>query len=176
MRWREKRDESLQDITSALCWFSDMPSIMITGGEPALHPDLGKIYDLLRDMCPKSHLMIETNAHGQHEVVRKFDEIHVSHYTPKSWPDCKGNTAQVEALRKMCPGAMIGESVHMTPESGKGDKPCARTERAHWSGGLVYGCCVGPGIRGSVGIPLQTGWKEKLKEVKLPCGSCPFGI
>ena len=70
---------------------------------------------------------------------------------------------------------VVGLIEHL-PRSVVLGKPCARAtapQVAYWNG-LLYPCCVGPGVPHAKGIPLTPDWHERIQHVLPECATCFF--
>lgn len=178
MNWRDAKHTPIDEIIGALKWFDGIDRISLTGGEPTAHPHFHQIARLVRQALPEMKLGLETNATLYpkfKESLPMFDSIDATHYTPDAWDGCPDNTAKIELLQKDYPRLRVLKAKHVTMENNRGSNPCGREARAHWSHGLIYGCCAAPGVKGAIGIELQDGWHEKLKATRLPCKNCIYG-
>lgn len=178
MYWRNAKHSSVEDIKAALPWFSGITRISLTGGEPTMHPRFMEIAHLVRQMLPGILLSVETNATLYPRfkpALELFDGIEATHYTANAWPGCPDNSDKINALKSDFPKTRILEAKHRTMDDNRGSNMCGRQARAHWSHGLIYGCCAATGLRKAIGIPPQEEWHQKLKAEILPCGDCVFG-
>jgi hypothetical protein len=178
MFWRTARHTALEQIKLALDWFEGIGKINLTGGEPTCHPQFNEIAEMVRNRFPSIIFGLETNASLYpkfNAALRFFDSIDATLYGPDAWPGCPSNTAKIELLKTDYPALRILKAKHLTFADNRGAHPCGRQARAHWTNGLVYGCCAAPGYKSAIGIDLKTGWHENLKSLRLPCAECVFG-
>lgn len=176
--WRVQKHSTLNEIEECLPWLNGIPSICITGGEPTTHPLLWDIVQLVRERLHGITLEMETNAVSYpsfKRVLPMFDSIHATLYGEEAWPGCPSNADQVELLNKDYPSLVILKAKHDTIHMNRGSNTCGRQLRAHWSHGLVYGCCTAPGYKSAIGIKLGPDWHDILSQTALPCSECPFG-
>ena len=184
MNWRSHVYSDIELLKSDVAHFKTLQEFTITGGEPTTHPNFGEIVQLLRDELPGLEMRIETNGllyEKWKSFFQMFDLINVTHYTKDSWSGCLDNTRMVEVISKNHKSVRVIPIVHLeNNKSPKLSTPCGRHDRPHYSqklqGGLIYGCCIGPGAVGSVGVPVSDKWQEDLSNIILPCSTCVFGI
>ncbi len=178
MQFRNAKHSSVDEIRAALEFFDGIERITITGGEATAHPKFDDISMIVRSRFPKAMLGLETNATlypRWQNSLPLFDSIDASHYTADSWEGCPDNSKQIHLLLEDYPKLRILEARHVDMSHNKGNQPCGRQKRAHWSHGLIYGCCAATGVKGAIGIPLQKDWHKILEETPLPCGNCIYG-
>lgn len=182
---KERQHFDWDYIQESAKYMQNLDRIQLTGGEPTMHPDFLKIVPRLKDLFNCKNLTIETNGWGFHifpEVFKFFDWIQVTHYTSKTYLGCDDNTDDIKFLQNYLKNypveIKIAEVVHIQRNGIKRGSICARgtSETVSYENGLIYPCCVGNGVTGAVGIPLDYHWKDMIEygAVPLPCKNCWF--
>ncbi len=178
MRFRPANHSPVKELLEDVMFFRDLKELTITGGEATTHPNLDAIVFGIRKLLPEIEIRIETNGllyAKWSALFKEFSLINVTHYTKDSWDGCLDNTKVVELIKSNHDQVRVMPAKHLTLGPGKGSAPCGRRLRPHYSHRVVYGCCVGAGIKGAIGVPLSEDWQQKVWDTMLPCGSCPFG-
>ena len=154
--------------------------IVITGGEPTLHPQFVEFSRLFRKLFQCRVMTLNSNGWG----FQKYAAVIANNYNWVDYSDygIKGRETG-EWLVRVAYGQV--HRIDMTaPDSfvprirRAGGKPCSRA--CFRSGGFAYadgklwGCCVAPGISGAVGMEAAEGWREALLSAPLPCKDCWF--
>ena len=170
-------------IVHAAQFLTGLYKINITGGEPLAHPQFEEWAPKFKALFGCEKLFTETNAllaRKREQALEHFDFIHVSHYTPASYAQSSkeyraDNTTAVEWIRQRFPAkVVVGEMRHVPRETRRGTKPCplATAPQVSYWDGLLYPCCVGPGVRTAKGIPLTENWREEIQSILPPCADC----
>ncbi len=178
MFWRDAKHTPLEQIQAILPWLSGIEKVSLTGGEPTAHPQFHEISMAVKAGLPHVKLGLETNATLYPRFkpsLALFDSIDATLYGPQAWEGCPSNAYKIALLKKDYPALRILPAKHLTFANNRGANPCGREARAHWSHGLVYGCCAAPGHKTAQGIELAPGWHEQLKTIRLPCAECVYG-
>jgi hypothetical protein len=179
MSFRERRHCTVNEVMAAAKFMGHIEEITVTGGEPTTHPLFCRIVDALRTELPRVELRLETNAVNypkwSKDVLKVFSTITVTRYSSSSWYGCPDNSDKVALLCEDFPNVRILQAKHLDVSANRGERPCGREDRAHYSDGMVYGCCIGPGIDGGIGVPVDKDWPQRVLETKLPCANCMFG-
>src|ERR1017187_4482790 len=158
-------------------YIQGMKEIKITGGEPTIHPQFAEFVPRFKDLFGCEKLTLNTDGFRvpmYRELIEKhFDHVYFTHYeTPVS----ERASAALAGIDVPLNTFMAGNNaVKFTPRSRRGaGGPCDRAGLASYSDGKFYGCCVAPGIEGSVGIEPSMDWKQQIGSVPLPCKDCLF--
>jgi organic radical activating enzyme len=182
----EKRFFSIEYIQQAAKLFHGINRIHLTGGEPTAHPEFDTISQHAREWFGCEVLSLETNAvlaPKKMESLEHFDLIQISHYTAKSFirgDYAYDNTEQVNRVVShfagRTPKIVVGEITHVDRSLRPGTTMCdmGHSETAAYCDGILYPCCVSPGIFPKIGIPLTENWRAEIKSVLPPCHNCFF--
>ena len=152
-------------------YLSNVQILFVTGGEPTLHPEFERIAASFRNLFQPQWLHLVTNGHGVLEhasVMHRFDRIHVTNFDEVS------QTA-IDWLSGTFPERLLVESgKHLWMDQRGPGGPCGRRAIAGYAEGLLYPCCVAPGLPESGTMKPGDNWRESLLDVSLPCAACPF--
>jgi hypothetical protein len=171
---------SAEDIARDVKALGAVGTVILTGGEPTLHPDLERVCALAREARGALPMRMVTNGARLAEnasVMKYFDRVDMSVFTEKSDAD---GTTDLNVLVDVQAAAPAGSHfnpyvVLHTREHGK--KPCGReTHTLSTLGGRIYGCCVASGIDRAESTELSPGWEERVRSLPLPCDRCVFGM
>ncbi len=152
--------------------------VIITGGEPTLHPQFNRIAYEFRRMFGCQCLTLNSNGWG---FERHAEAIAVN-FDWTDWSDYGiDKSAGIAAVRSfggdvrrkdmVSDGAFIPRIRRVS-----GGKPCTRA--IFRSGGFAYadgklwGCSVAPGLEAATGMAASPGWQENLLSHPLPCSDC----
>ena len=163
-------------VNHAARFLHGITSIVISGGEPTIHPLFDEFAGAFRSLFGCKELRVETNAvtaskHGK--AFQHFDYIQASRYDPKD------NGEGIAWLERNFLEKLIVSPIPITHRDRSlrpGTKPCGRGTggTGAYSQGKLYPCCVGMGIEGASGIPLTEDWKKQLSITPIPCHNCCF--
>jgi organic radical activating enzyme len=174
-----------EEIENSAKYFSGIPRINLSGGEPTFHPHFQEYIPKFKSLFHCKKLSIETNGYGFQkfpDMFLYFDELLISHYTTDSYKDCEPNTEDVNFIKSYLKGSntniLVGEIVHIDNKHRSRGLICGRgtSETVSFCDGRIYPCCVGPGVEGADSIPLMKNWKEEILKVPLPCKNCIFSL
>lgn len=181
---KPSRHISLADMETAAALLAPIERVNLTGGEATLHPQFDVISQFAKVWFRCARLTVETNAarsdwHRVAEALARFDEIVATEYTAATYPGCPvDNRPNIEALRRALPSSRILVSAvrHVPRHLRPGTKPCSlgTGESVAYCDGLLWPCCVAPGIPEAVGIPVTANWREEIARVSCPCAHCWF--
>lgn len=155
-------------------WFKGMPLVIVSGGEPTLHPEFDRISREFRKLFQTERLVCTSNGarvlrHA--DVVDCYDEWRITPYVDVFTQDA------IEYLRRERPAllqSMPTPRVHM--EAVGGGKACVRRRILIAVGERLWPCCVGPGLHDAPSTDISEGWEERIQQVPLPCERCPFSL
>lgn len=179
--YREKgRIFSPDDIARDIAALGDVGTVLLTGGEPTLHPNFPAVAEAARSARGKRKLTLVTAGAKlvQHaHATRFFDNIRMSVFDETSDAGASTPSGLVEQFTKVCPPGVSFEPAIITHYRTAGGKnPCGRiSNTVSTMDGRVYPCCVASGISGARSTDLTAGWENRLLEVRAPCESCVFG-
>ena len=170
---------SWEYFENAAKYFRGLDRIHCTGGEPTLHPDFMDLAAKFRDLFKCRLLTIESNCFGFKrfpDVFAHFDTIYASHYTAKSFDGCPDNSEAIAFLKERYPGKVLVGEINFVPKASRGTKTCHRgySETVAYARGLVFPCCVGPGLSYPHGVPLTESWLQDVLAQHIPCEHCWF--
>jgi hypothetical protein len=159
----------------------------IAGGEPLLHPQFGHIASHLKEWFHPKLLWLCTNAIPSQwdSHLDDFDYVVATHYTKHSYVNSgtdyeADNTEAIKRLREAYRGQFyVNEGLHHSRRVRMGSSPCGKATNGDvilFPDGLLYPCCVGPGIDGATGIPMTKNWREEIRSVPMPCSDCFFAV
>lgn len=168
----------------------DLDRIHLTGGEPSVHPQFPQIAAQAKSIFRCRQLTLETNGfrfRKHAEAFENFDVIYLSHYTRESFPHGYhhsnfDNTEIVEEIKnhkfKNNVKVVVGEIEHISfaPSDKSGVCHRGHSETVSVDGGVMYPCCVGPGLKNQPSISPQPGWRELLAALPPNCDKCPFAL
>ena len=177
MRFRTPEHSPHEVVIADSRFFTGMEDVTLTGGEPTVHPQFDLIVLNVKKLIAPTKLKMETNGVSYprwKNLYAEFDEISVTHYIPSTWIGCPDNTRQVTAILANHPNAKAPESKHVRNIPSTCNRPCSRTGRLHYSQRKLYGCCIGPGMAGSVGIEIGPDWRQRISEMTVACSECPL--
>jgi hypothetical protein len=172
---------SPEEIARDVLALGDVPHVLLTGGEPTLHPRFDEVVLRARIARGERRLILNTNGARVLEHLNSivlFDELRLSVFTDRSnTGDERTDLALVQAIRDALAGeveVLANETIH--EDTGGGLNACERIENTiSTMDGRVYACCVASGIAGAASTKLTAGWEERLAAVPAPCASCVFG-
>jgi MoaA/NifB/PqqE/SkfB family radical SAM enzyme len=174
-------DISVPELTQAAQQIKRIEHLILTGGEPSLHPNFLNIVPLLKGLFNCGSLEIETNGFlfkKNLSIFIAFDRISITNYTA---PEFTPNKDLIEIALKspeLKGKVFVGNAMHHTPRTHRGLKKCERAfiKTVSVYKNRMYPCCMGWGIEDPVSIPLTENWREEIIKVKLPCSRCFFAI
>jgi len=172
---------SAEDIARDVGALGDVGHVILTGGEPTLHPDFPRVAEMARNARGGRRMTLVTNGarlvkHA--EATRFFDAIRMSVFTDASNAGESTDPNIAEEFRKICPpGVSFEPSVVIHYRTVGGGNPCERIyNTVSTMDGRAYSCCVASGIDGAQSTDLSSGWEDRLLGVAAPCSTCVFGI
>jgi organic radical activating enzyme len=170
-------------IVESAKYLKGINRINLSGGEPTLHPYFEEIVPKLRELFQCNLLTIETNGYGFEkfpEIFKYFDWIQATHYSSESYEGSDDNEEQVKFIQDYLKDSktvvLVANVTHVLRSRRSSGEICERgkSETAAYENGLIYPCCVAPGIEGGKGIPLSSNWKEEILKTEMPCNNCHF--
>lgn len=181
---KPSRHTSLAEMETAAALLAPLARVNLTGGEATLHPQFDAISRQARAWFQCDRLTVETNAarldwQRVADALARFDEIYATEYTASTYPGCPlDNRPNIEALKTTLPASRILVSAvrHVPRTERPGNRPCSRGtgEGVAYCDGLLWPCCVAPGIPEAQGIPVTANWREEITRVPCPCAHCWF--
>lgn len=156
--------------------------IVLTGGEPSLHPKFGELAVKIRELFQPERLHVETNGFlfdRNPEAFRTFDEVTCTIYQPDSFDGCPDNGHKIAAYKAHFgekSNLVTGKTVFVPRSLRPGKNPCARLGILAYYDGLLFPCCAGPGLPTKVGIPLTDNWRSEIENTLAPCDGCFFAL
>lgn len=157
--------------------------IHLTGGEPTIHPNFKLYAAEFRNLFGCKLLTLETNGWGFKrfpEAFVYFDDIYISHYTSKSFVGAPDNSNEINFIldfykNSNLPRFHVGEITHISRLK-RGNKMCYRgySENVAICDGLVFPCCVGPGVYPRNAVKIGPNWRDDILSIVPPCENCFF--
>lgn len=148
-------------------------TLYVSGGEPTLHPEFGRIATEFRALFRPTRLVLVTNGYCvvQHKAhMQQFDEVQIVEF-----PDDEDTAAAIAWLRTHPgPKLVVGPFEHLPLSRPGGNMICHRYGIAAYADGKLFPCCVGPGIQRAGFVELCSDWRVHLRNVTLPCPRCAF--
>ena len=152
--------------------------VHLTGGEPTAHPQFAEFVPKFKELFGCHRLTLGTDGFRVqiHKAViaKHIDEIHFSDYANR--PTVR-SLIQIGLVPKVSVYDAGPGACNHIPRSRRGSgQPCERGfgECVPYADGKLYGCCVAPGVDGSVGMEPGPGWRENVRALPLPCTDCWF--
>lgn len=182
---RNKKHFDWNYLVESAKYFKGIFRINLTGGEPTLHHNFVELVPKLKDLFNCTLLTIESNGYNFKkfpQIFTYFDTVYASVYTEKTYPGSISNEKDIEFLEEYLKGTKTkvfsGDIVHIQKNVKPSGKICERgkSETVSYANGYLYPCCVAPGVKDSLGIPLTYNWKKDILEVPLPCNNCLFSL
>ena len=131
-------------FVSAAEHLQGLDTLVVTGGEPTLHPVFDRVAREFRSLFNPQRMILATNGCALDPgLVQHFDSIE------------------------------YGPTAHFPLSRYGGGGLCHRYGIAAVAGGQVWPCCVGPGL-GAKSVALTTNWRDRLPECQVPCPRCCF--
>ena len=92
---RERYNATVEELALIAPYLRGLKRLVVSGGEPTMHPQLATLALLLRDSFRPQSLVLATNA-GPHameaaSLFRYFDEVRCTIYTEETYPGCESN-------------------------------------------------------------------------------------
>jgi hypothetical protein len=183
------RHVSAASVAKDVAALGDVGAVVLTGGEPTLHPDLGGVVagavEARAHVTPFGRYMrrdvnLITNGARLVESVGLLGGIHAVYLSVfgkgsgAGEPTDPGLAARFGAVRPEGMSFVPRVTVHR--RGAGGNQPCGR----HWRtlsvlDGKVFPCCVACGVTGASSTELSPGWEERVLDLVPPCGACVFG-
>jgi hypothetical protein len=147
--------------------------LCISGGEPTLHPQFGRILREFDALFEPDVLELVTNGC---DLPRYADDWHhLARITIADFPGDERSHAAVAALRAWDPSRVtVYDGTHRSLTRRGSGAPCGRRTIAAYAAGRLYPCCVSPGIPGAASMEPARDWREALEQVPLACADCCF--
>jgi len=175
--------EYFEDAARFLC---GIDRIRVTGGEPTCHPQFSEFIPKFKALFGCRILQMDTNCFRIREnaaVLHHFDELMLTQYGAEgiNGTGPGDNSAEIQWTRQNYHGTIWLNDlskIGFVPEilrGGGGICYRGKNEIAAYSGGRLYGCCVGPGLPMAASIPLTADWRTQ-PEIPVPCRECRFSI
>ena len=149
----------------------------LTGGEPTLHPQFAEYVPRFKQLFGCQLLTMQTDGYGVMRhldvIQRHIDRVYYSDYHRR--PEVEPALTQIGRLESIYDAGR--DAINHIPRSRRGSGlPC---DRAHgdcvpYADGKLYGCCVAPGITGSIGLAPVPEWRAAVRRLPLPCADCWF--
>lgn len=154
--------------------------IILTGGEPSLHPRFADWVAPLKALFVGTRFCIETNGFAfqtRPELFEAFDTIWVSRYDSPAFdnPNQDDVARMIEYFKGKTTEVLVRRVEHVS-RSRRGTTACFRGT-GEWVSiykGRVYPCCMGWGIDGAQSVAVTKSWMEEVKKIPLPCSTCLF--
>jgi hypothetical protein len=147
--------------------------LTISGGEPTLHPQFGRILREFDALFEPDVLELVTNGCDLPRYAT--DWPHLARITIADFPGDERSRAAVAALRAWDPRrVVVYDGAHRSLDLRGGGRPCERRTIAAYAAGHLYPCCVAPGIPGAARMTPTRDWRETLVQVPLACDRCCF--
>jgi hypothetical protein len=182
--WSKAEHHPWEYFAKAAEFLQGVSRIHLTGGEPTMHPQFFDFATGFRDLFGCESLTVETNGWGLSrfpELFGWFDVVYISEYGLDHYPGCPDNRGAIQEFEEFWSGKPDAPDIYHQPilhvdRSRRGHTVCLRghTGTVSFWGGLLYPCCVAPGVDMARGIPLTRNWRKEIAGVKLPCGDCWF--
>lgn len=152
--------------------------VNLTGGEPTAHPRFGQFVSHFRDLFGCTLLTLSTNGYRVREYVclieTEFDYVHYSTYGDNLGPLQLLRDAGIKV--SVFDGGEQASNFVKLDKRGTGD--CFRASRRSgtiaYADGMLFGCCVAPGIDQGAGTRPHMDWREWIERAPLPCDQCLF--
>jgi hypothetical protein len=145
--------------------------VVVTGGEPLLHPDLGLILASLRRDFPRARILVRTNGLLLNRLATQLpDEVTymVSWFPGRN--DCVAqefgdvrNVILKRVERMQDPSRDPG----LPPDRAKALHAHCRWRMLRLVGSRMYGCCLAEGLERAyrlapIGLPITLDWRQAL--------------
>lgn len=172
-------------FVNAAQYFHSIDRIHLTGGEPTTHPKFTCYVPLLKDLFACNLLTLETNGTNFKrfpDIFKHFDKIYITHYTEDTFKDSPDNTEAIEFIKDYLIDSkveiIVGNVIHTKRETRSGGNMCSRgySETVAYCDGVIYPCCVAPGLHTKVFIEPSLDWKDRIQNVHPPCEECFFSV
>lgn len=173
-----------QLVTDAEALGGGVATLFVSGGEPAVHAQLGRVLRGLAANRPArwAKLVLVTNGSA---LLRRaindlhvLDEIRVTKFSRESYPGSADNSEDVRWLVEHCPPGprvLVSPVVHSLRGADTiADAPCGREVHAGLRNGRLYPCCVAAFLPNTASVPVSAQWRQDLCGLPLPCGACVF--
>lgn len=176
----------VKELSLLALYFEGVPRLIITGGEPTLHPHFEGISWYIKQRFSPKEYVLATGAPPsilsptKIEALREYDRIQVTRYSELSYAGSHSNLSVLQKLKKKLSGTGVRYDVPKVPLIHHAELPpeprvpCGRWFTLAYHEGKLYPCCVAPGVPGGEGVDLSAGWLEKIRGLPYPCRNCLF--
>ena len=147
--------------------------LTISGGEPTLHPQFGRILREFDQLFEPEALELVTNGC---DLPRHLTDLGaLAHIYLADFPGDVRSSLAVTSLRAWDPARVtVNDGVHVNLARRGAGGPCGRERIAAYAAGSLFPCCVSPGIPGAASMAPAVDWRETLHDVPLACDRCCF--
>ena len=147
--------------------------LFISGGEPTVHPEFGRILREFDALFEPDVLELITNGYN---LPRYADEWHrLDRIIINDFSGDERSHAAVAAVQAWDPARLVVEpGLHTDLKERGSGRPCMRRTIAAYAAGRLYPCCVAPGIPGAASMAPTRDWRETLERIPLACDRCCF--
>lgn len=152
--------------------FKGIDAVQLTGGEPLLHPQFGRIAAGARQWYGCRQLGLQTNGtllDRWPDALGLFDLLLISDYGL--------NGGDIAGLRDRLTGTktqILSGTPYQVPRDQPGGRMCERGRS-----GIItcyedrlWPCCEGPGLNDAPSIPITANWQDEIGTVPMPCERC----
>ena len=147
--------------------------LIVSGGEPTLHPDFARISREFRALFHAERMRLLSNGalvvkHA--DYMDEWDEICITDFGDK-----QSNEA-ISWVNENLPGRLRVTPYNHIPLSRIGDGgACCRVDQTAYANGRLFPCCGAWGIVDSESMaPTVADWRDRIGEVPRPCDRCVF--
>lgn len=182
-RRKDKQHFSWEYFEEAAKYFRGaFGTITLSGGEATVHPQFKEFAPKLRELFQPLKLNVETNGFGFTrfpEVFSHFDEVVCTIYRADSFDGCPDNAAKIAAYKAHYgedSNLRTGRTVFVPRRLRPGTKPCAKLGILSYCNGILFPCCLGPGLERVVGVRLTPTWRNDIAKSIAPCDGCFFAL
>lgn len=162
----------VNEILDEIRGLRNVGNVCISGGEPTLHPEIGRILALSREIRGESTLSLITNGSNLLEIApatKYLNEVRFSLFCESA---AESDVAE-EYQNVKPPGVTLSLEYVKHHDTGGGLLPCDfLSYTLSVIHGRVYPCCAGAGITGAQFTDLKEGWEKRLLSVEAPCERC----
>jgi organic radical activating enzyme len=189
-RNKTARNLTLDEVDTFIPHFQGLKQIIITGGEPTVHPQFSEIVRRIWHGCIPKVYTLETNGFKVVQylpvIAHFFDKVFITQYLQDRIYDKSPDNQKIIKIAREALGdkLIIEPPVDHTIAHGENTstKMCSKAIDpglpAGYFQGKMYRCCVEPGIEQllqiNLGVPFGPKWKEKLSEIQPDCKHCLY--